>query len=183
MARSTEQSYALIREYLQSRRLPATIKDMIEANVTSRPTLFRLLRPESFADAAVFGIKCLNNTKPYFFVYDENLILEMLEKVNPEVANQITKQHDVLAGAAKLVAANSVVLDDIERRVIQAVKQHREEYAKDDILRDNFTKIPQSAESYLDTLDRTKEITSADLVKFRTLILSMFVSSFNAEGD
>lgn len=176
MPRSTEQSYMEIREFLQSRRLPATINDMIEGNVLSRPTLFRLLRPESFGEAAVFGIRVLNNTKPFFFSYDENLILEMLDKVDPEASKDLKQTTAVLTGAAKIVAANAVVLDDIESNVIKALREFRAPYNKDSVLRDNFTKGSASVSDYLKVIDNLNDTFIAEPLKFKAYLISVFVN-------
>lgn len=181
MPRSTEQSYMEIREFLQSRRLPATINDMIEGNVLSRPTLFRLLRPESFGEAAVFGIRVLNNTKPFFFSYDENLILEMLDKVDPEASKDLKQTTAVLTGAAKIVAANSVVLDDLETRLIKEFREFRSKYNKDAVLRDNFKQPPISVANYINTIVEIREILEAEPLKFKSFILSTFVTLQNGD--
>jgi len=118
----------------------------------------------------------LNNTKPFFFSYDENLILEMLDKVDPEASKDLKQTTAVLTGAAKIVAANAVVLDDIESNVIKALREFRAPYNKDSVLRDNFTKGSASVSDYLKVIDNLNDTFIAEPLKFKAYLISVFVN-------
>lgn len=181
MGRSTEQSYKVVAQYLQDRRLPATVNDIISANIISRATAYKLFRPELFTDAALYGIKPLNDTKPFFFTYDANLQLEVLGKFDKSAADLIANHKDVLVGAANKVAANAVVLDDINSAIIRAANEFREKYDKDDTLRANFKQPSYSVAGYLNTMIEIREVLEADPLKFKSYILSTFVTMQNGD--
>jgi hypothetical protein len=176
MGRSTEQSYKTVVDYLKQRKLPATINDMVEANILSRGTVYKLFRPEMFAEMALYGLKPLNDNKPFFFSYDPELQLEILTKVNPE-AGELVKEHKaVMTNAANKVAANAVILDPLQRSVLDAFNKFRDSYNKDTVLSDNFKQGPANVESYLEVINTLAETFTAEPIKFQSYILSAFVT-------
>lgn len=177
MPRSNEASYKNVAMYLQQRKgIPATINDMVAANITSRATLYRLFRPEMFSEMALYGIKPLNNSKPFFFTYDSELQMEILTKVDSTASDLVATHKDVMVNAANKVAANAFVPDAIESQVLGALRKFREAYDKDEVLVANFSQDAAPVGSYLDTMVSIREILEAEPIKFMSYILSTFVT-------
>ena len=182
MPRSTEQSYKAIANYLKTRGLPATLNDIVEANIVSKPTVYRLLRPESFPEAALFGIKALNDTKPYFFGYDASLQLDMLSKVDSKAAEVVKEHKEVMTQAAKQITANAVVLAPDEKRLVERFREHKERNAHVNFMENFDTKVPDPGRGFY-ILGEVAPAINNDMDKFRTVLVSMFVSTFNESGE
>lgn len=191
MPRNPNTTYEKVAHFLSTSDKPRTIADIDAAGITTKATLYRLLidrelKAKGIVDvpmqAKIHGIYSVGKFYPAFYVYAD----PATQEIAATHAHLAKKRDELVDATATLssVVKEAPVLDDIEKSVLSALKKHREEYAKDEVLEHNFKQFPDSAEHYYETLERVKEIASVDLVKFRTLILSMFVSSFNAEeGD
>lgn len=188
MPRNPNTTYEKVAHFLSTSDKPRTIADIDAAGITTKATLYRLLidrelKAKGIVDvpmqAKIHGIYSVGNFYPAYYVYAD----PATQEIAATHAHLAKKRDELVDATATLssVVKEGVILDDIEKRILSVVKQHRKDINNDALLADNFTKIPQSAERYHETLETVKEITSADIVRFRTLILSMFVSSFNAE--
>ena len=100
------------------------------------------------------------------------------------IADQWKKLNRV-AGSLSDIVADMPPIDYLDKLVITAFQKHRLAYRNDATLKENFIKPPVSVDMYLELLDnqQLRKQLIDDPNKFRTLILSMFVSSYNESDD
>lgn len=182
MPRNTEASYRDIVDYLQQIKKPATINDMAEANILSKPTLYRLLRPEMFGEMAMYGLVPLNNKKPFFFAYNPKIMEKIARNADKSLADRANQASKVFESAAESITKNATILSPSEQQLIDRFRQHAENNTHVEWPR-NFAQPPLSVEGYYSTLENVKAAVGEDKDKFRTLLVSMFVSSFNPEAE
>lgn len=191
MPRNPNVSYEKIAHYLSATNKPATINDMCAAGIVSRSTAYRLLIDEGAKEngivdvpiaAKTHGIYPIGKVYPTHYVYHNPGDTAAI--IDPAMAAQFKS----LRGAANMlgnIVADMPPIDQLDRVVIDAFQKHRLAYRNDTALRDNFTKPPLTVQVCLDILDNAelrKQLLD-DPSKFRTLILSMFVSSYNESDD
>ena len=191
MPRNPNVSYENIAHFLSATNKPATINDIAAAGIVSRSTAYRLLvdehaKKDGIVDvpiaAKTYGIFPVGRTYPTHYVYrSPGTVAEILD---PAIADQWKKLNRV-AGSLSDIVADMPPIDYLDKLVITAFQKHRLAYRNDATLKENFIKPPVSVDMYLELLDnqQLRKQLIDDPNKFRTLILSMFVSSYNESDD
>lgn len=186
MPRNPNVSYEKIAHYLSAVGKPATINDMCSAGIVSRNTAYRLLidygaKEQGIVDvpmpAKLHGIFAVGKVYPTHYVYHNPG--DTAQILDPALA----KQYKDLHGAATLLSKaveDMPPIDQLDRLLISAFQKHRLNNV-DETLRSNFVRPQASVEQCLELFDNAelRKVLIAEPIKFRTLLISMFVSSYN----
>lgn len=188
MPRNPNTTLEKIAHYLSAVGKPVTIAQIDSAGIATKATCYRLLidreakakqKVDVPIQAKIHGIYSVGNHYPAHYMYADPAEQD-IAVTHAHLAEKRTELHRVAEKLSDAVS-NVPILDSLEKNLLSAFQNHRETYGNDTSLENNFKQPAMPIEQYYETLNAFKEIAIADPVKFRTLLLSIFMSSFNGE--